>query len=214
MTATPQSFFPHQSQVACCDARFVFFKLTHLIANTEFEGTPLLLRRLSDSDEPQFLRAVREWPVNDGMEFAPKYVPTESFISYVHRLDAFAAGVNLPDRWVPSETLFGFVGQTIVGRLQLRFRLNDFLWNVGGQIGYVVLPRFRRRGFAREMLRQGLERASQADLKRVLITCDPTNYASRRLIETAGGIRIGSAARDVNVNNKLRYLVRTAATAE
>ncbi|HWW61680.1 MAG TPA: GNAT family N-acetyltransferase, partial [Thermoanaerobaculia bacterium] len=140
----------------------------------------LVLRSLRDSDERPFLEAVKEWPPTEEMEFAPKYAAIGSFNAYLDRTKAFAAGIDLPEGWVPSVTLFGFVGETIVGRLQLRLRLNDFLWKVGGQIGYVVLPRFRRRGYARSMLRQGLERARVAGMKRVLITCDPTNAASRR----------------------------------
>lgn len=164
----------------------------------------VVLRRLTESDEPHFLRAVAAWPSTEEMDFAPKYVATEAFASYVQRLNAYAAGIDLPDGWVPSETLFAFAGEAIVGRLQLRLRLNDFLWKIGGHIGYVVLPEYRRRGYAGRMLRQGLQRARVAGMNCVLITCDPTNTASRRLIESAGGIQVGSAG-----GPKLRFWVRT-----
>ncbi|HET7433355.1 MAG TPA: GNAT family N-acetyltransferase [Thermoanaerobaculia bacterium] len=170
-----------------------------------FSDDPLVLRALATGDERAFRTAVAEWPRSEEMELAPKFVATEPFSAYVRRLEAFANGIELPDGWVPSETMFGFVGDAIVGRLQLRLRFNDFLWRVGGQIGYVVLPRFRRRGYARSMLRQGLQRARSKGMRRILITCDATNVASRQLIETSGGMRIGGGHSEPPPGQKLRY---------
>jgi predicted acetyltransferase len=169
----------------------------------------LVLRELRSGDEPAFLQALTEWPLTEEMEFAPKYVASEQFDLYVQRLKAFAVGIDLPEGWVPSETLFGFVGDAIVGRLQIRLQLNEFLWKVGGQVGYTVLPRFRRRGYAGQMLRQGLRRAKTFGMDRVLITCDQTNWASRRLIEAFGGERIDATSSKQERGHKLRYWVPT-----
>jgi len=159
----------------------------------------MILRSLTEADERPFLQAVSEWPATEEMEFAPKYAASEPFPSYLRRLESYAAGIDLPEGWVPSVTLFGFAGDEIVGRLMLRLKLNDFLWRIGGQIGYVVLPRFRGRGYAREMLRQGLQRARETGMNRVLITCDVSNAASRRVIEACGGMALKSKG------SKLRY---------
>lgn len=70
----------------------------------------------------------------------------------------------------------------------LRHRLNERLLQTGGNIGYVVVPEYRRRGIATQMLRLTLLLARERGLERVLITCDEDNMASRRVIEKCGGV--------------------------
>jgi predicted acetyltransferase len=78
--------------------------------------------------------------------------------------------------------------QKIVGMIQIRHTLNDYLFNFGGNIGYSVLPSERRQGFAKEMLQLGLKVAHDLGLKRVLITCSSNNVASEKTILSGGGI--------------------------
>ncbi|HEY9292410.1 MAG TPA: GNAT family N-acetyltransferase [Microlunatus sp.] len=76
----------------------------------------------------------------------------------------------------------------VVGFIALRHRLNDFLADVGGHIGYSVRPSRRRQGIASTALRLTLDRARQIGLERVLITCDDSNVGSFRTIEGCGGV--------------------------
>lgn len=75
----------------------------------------------------------------------------------------------------------------IVGMIDLRHRLNEFLAEYGGHIGYSVRPDERRKGYAKWMLKGVLQKAKKRGLARVLITCDDNNEASRRTIEANGG---------------------------
>lgn len=111
------------------------------------------------------------------------------FASYIELLEQHARGENVPPDRVASTFLFAFDGPRIVGRTTIRHQLNAFLLRVGGHIGYVVVPEFRRRGYATEMLRQSIEIARQRlGIDRVLVTCDDDNVGSIRTIEKNGGV--------------------------
>ncbi|MFJ9391724.1 GNAT family N-acetyltransferase [Nocardioides sp. NPDC101246] len=78
-------------------------------------------------------------------------------------------------------------GSEVVGFIQLRHTLNDFLENVGGHIGYSVRSSARRRGHAARALGLVLDEARGHGLDRVMLTCDDDNEASARTIESQGG---------------------------
>jgi predicted acetyltransferase len=56
-----------------------------------------------------------------------------------------------------------------------------------GHIGYSVVPWKHRRGYATSALRQLLPAARDEGLRYVVITTDPQNIASQRVIEANGG---------------------------
>lgn len=114
-------------------------------------------------------------------------VDKDDFENSVSRSKDHAKGVGLPEGWVPASTYWLISGGHIVGTCSLRHRLNDFLKNFGGHIGYSVRPSERRKGYATIMVSLVLEKAKVLGIKRVLITCDDDNIASARVIEKNGG---------------------------
>lgn len=81
----------------------------------------------------------------------------------------------------------------MVGMIQVRHYLNDFLAQYGGHIGYSVRPDERRKGYATEQLRQALAYCKEKlGLDKVLITCLTDNEGSRRTILKCGGVYDGT----------------------
>ena len=98
------------------------------------------------------------------------------------------AGLNIPENWVPAIQLVSFdVAGQALGFLNLRLRLNDYLLEKGGHIGYSIRPSERGKGYAKESLRQGLQIAKEKNIKRALMTCSTENPASRAIILANGG---------------------------
>jgi predicted acetyltransferase len=110
---------------------------------------------------------------NDGM-------PWEAWILDRERI---GIGTYLPSDWVRPAVLAAEVDGALVGRASVRFELNEWLARQGGHIGYAVLPEFRRRGYATEILRQAIEVARQEGVDRVLVICDEENIGSAAVIE-------------------------------
>ncbi|MEQ4207851.1 GNAT family N-acetyltransferase [Actinopolymorpha sp. B9G3] len=121
--------------------------------------------------------------------YAATWETPEGFAAYVETLVAAAReDTPRPDGLVPATSLWWVDGSTYLGRLAIRHRLTPFLLEQGGHIGYDVRPTARRRGHATAMLRAALPIANGLGLASVLVTCDTDNVASRKVIESAGGV--------------------------
>lgn len=150
--------------------------------------TDLILRRPREGEEGELLRAHRA--TSPGYPtFLHYYEEEMDFRRYLEVLEERARGVNLPPSHVPTTFLFAFAGPRIVGRVSIRHHLNDALEKHGGHLGYVVVPEFRRRGYATRILAMAVRMAREAlGLSRVLLTVADDNAASIRVIEKNGGV--------------------------
>lgn len=76
----------------------------------------------------------------------------------------------------------------IIGMIDIRHELNDYLSKIGGHIGYRIAPKYRGFGFGKQMLSLALLEADDIGLKRILITTGKNNTSSQKVIIHNGGI--------------------------
>lgn len=155
-------------------------------AATARQAALLRLRPPRASDEPAFL-AAHQALAAEGFVFGLHYEPGMTWQAYLAVLAGMRAGTSVPAGLVPGTFLVADVAGELVGRTSVRYALNEVLAREGGHIGYSVVPRHRRRGYATEILRQSLVIARAAGVDRVLVTCNESNIGSRAVIEACGG---------------------------
>jgi predicted acetyltransferase len=96
--------------------------------------------------------------------------------------------VGVRIRWGVPSTVFWYVsGEYYLGTLVVRHRLTPELAEAGGHVGYHVVAPWRRQGHATRMLAAGLTECRRIGLSRALLTCDPSNEPSRKVILSNGG---------------------------
>ena len=96
---------------------------------------------------------------------------------------------TVAEGWVPSSTFLGVdENEKIVGMIDIRHRLNDYLLAFGGHIGYSVRKSERHKGYATQMLKDGLKVANGLGIRKILITCEKANTASAATILKCGGV--------------------------
>lgn len=131
--------------------------------------------------------AAHEEVLADDFHFLLGWNATMSWSDFLRVLDEQRRGVNLLEHQVRAAQLVADVDGEFVGRVSIRFELNDFLATTGGHIGYAVVPAHRKKGYATEILRQALVVIRAESVDRVLVTCSDANVGSRRVIENCGG---------------------------
>ena len=89
---------------------------------------------------------------------------------------------------VPFAHFWMVAGDRFIGRVGIRYGLNEGLRLWGGHIGYEIRPSLWRRGFGRQALTLGIAHARAHGLTRLLLTCADDNAGSARIIESHGGV--------------------------
>lgn len=75
----------------------------------------------------------------------------------------------------------------LVGMVEIRHELNDYLFQFGGHIGDCVRPSEQGKGYATEQISLALKECKKMGIERVLITCKKANIASARTIQKNNG---------------------------
>ena len=114
----------------------------------------------------------------------------ENYNNWLKKLDSDLDYGNIKSSRVPANTYFAIKENStkIIGMINIRHKLNDYLLKKGGHIGFGVRPKERRKGYATKILSLGLNRCKELSIQEILVTCDKDNIASAKTIQNNGGI--------------------------
>ena len=153
-------------------------------------------------DELKLIAPSPAWAVQI-LDYKAKSLETGSHLHGVSGLDAYdsvpewlsflekkSRPETCPEGLVPDSTYLclRMLDDRLIGMVNIRHRLNDFLLNFGGHVGYSVHPAHRGQGYGKQQLRLALDKCRDLGLSRVLLTCNESNEASRRVIRANGGV--------------------------
>jgi|GEM_PF-252116 len=122
----------------------------------------------------------------------------EDYDDFLQKTMQFYHNDGIPEQFVQAAIYFLMdeKEEKILGAINIRYRLNDYLEKFGGHIGYGVAPGERRKGYAAKMLKLALDKCREIGLARVLITCNKDNIASAKTIVKNGGTLENELAED------------------
>ncbi|HFK1682698.1 TPA: GNAT family N-acetyltransferase [Bacillus tropicus] len=141
--------------------------------------------------QDEYLDFYNEWK-DSGETMIPWVISKDpsNFPAMVQELLDAHNGVNLPQSWVPDSTYWLVTDNNrIVGAVNIRHSLTEYLFNAGGHIGYGIRPSERRKGYATKLLELSLEKTKKLNITRALVVCDEVNTASEKTILHNGGVR-------------------------
>ncbi|WP_086348481.1 GNAT family N-acetyltransferase [Candidatus Enterococcus clewellii] len=122
----------------------------------------------------------------DGTSFLREYEQVSEWLAFIDRNsreETVTEGLVVATEFLAVRSS----DNRLVGMIDVRHTLNDYLLKFGGHIGYCVRRSEWNQGYAKEMLRVALDYCRTIELKKVLVTCVKTNPASAKVIQFNGG---------------------------
>ncbi len=109
---------------------------------------------------------------------------------WLKKIEKISNKETCPEKYVPS-THFIYLRKSdnkVVGLVQIRHYINEFLEKFGGHIGYYVCHSERRKGYATKMLYDILPICKDMGLEKILVVCLKDNTGSIKTILNNGGL--------------------------
>lgn len=126
---------------------------------------------------------------NDSMDGTSGLADYDNYDDWLVQIKLFQKKETVPADRVLSDTFLVVRREddAIIGMVNNRYELNDYLLAFGGHIGYSVKPSERRKGYASQLLHLALDHYRARGIDLVLLTCDKDNIASAKVIQHNGG---------------------------
>ena len=164
----------------------------------EYLGQKLELIKPNMDLEKEYHDFAKEWE-NCGEEIIPFSARLldmnyREWLKYTYKIEEEE---TCPSHLVPAYTYFLISkNKRIIGAINIRHSLSDYLFNYGGHIGYGVRPSERGKGYASLMLSLSLPIAKKLGIEKILITCDKENIGSAKTILNNGGVLENEVKKD------------------
>lgn len=140
--------------------------------------------------QKEYLSFYQEWK-ESGEDMVPWVISKDpsDFQGMLKSLFDSEHGIGLPEGRV-SDSTFWLVDNNnrVLGAVNIRHQLTEYLNNAGGHIGYGIRPSERRKGYATQLLKLSLLEARKLGIHDVLVVCDSGNIGSEKTIIKNGGI--------------------------
>ena len=162
-----------------------------------------LLRATSEMEE-QYYDFITDWQNNTEVivPYAARLLDMD-YKTWLQRTYIIENKDTCPMPIVPAHTYFLVQeNKRIIGAVNIRHYLNDYLFNFGGHIGYGVRPSERKKGYASLMLSMALPIAKELGISKALITCDRNNAGSAKTIIKNGGVLENEVVEDGEVTQR------------
>ena len=147
--------------------------------------------RLKGADEAAYRRFLADFE-QAGEPIIPAWFCDRSWSAArcAEEIEAQERGERLSYAQVPGTTRFLEVEGELVGVANFRQVLRGDLYRYAGHIGYSVAPSRRGRGHATELLRWAMAYGAERGIEALVVTVDPGNAASRRVVRKCGGLHV------------------------
>ena len=140
----------------------------------------------------QLAEMIDEWKLDQEMNHT-NHAPWAIFKNDYHDFNYYLENLEISepkDGTVPDSVFFllDLERNILLGAVNIRHYLNDYLLQHGGHIGDGIRPSERGKGYATEMIRLALIECKRLGIDKVLMVCDKFNVASAKTIIKNGGI--------------------------
>ena len=150
------------------------------------------LIKLTKEYYPQLSEMIDEWRLDQEINHT-NHSPWSIFKNDYHDFDYYLDDLEFKepkDEKVPDSVFFllDIERNILLGAVNIRHYLNDYLLQFGGHIGDGIRPSERRKGYATEMIRLSLIECKKLGIDKVLMVCNKSNIGSAKSIIKNGGI--------------------------
>lgn len=139
-----------------------------------------------------------------------RYLEESTYEEWLKKVLADIDIANVLQSRVPALTYFYIREEDdkILGMINMRLALNEFLKREGGHIGYCIRPTERRKHYATDMLNDALKVFDTLGIKEIILTCDKSNIASAGVIKNCNGELVAEFYSDTFKEEIQKYVIR------